>query len=76
MILLQPHPQELIQACRRQNGTAHSRAELAEALERRSREGPRTYTQAMADLEERLGEHEDGPAGRRLGPTTDPKEPS
>jgi hypothetical protein len=54
MILLRPHPQELIQACRNQNGTSHSRAELTRALERRRREGPQTYTQGMADLEEQL----------------------
>lgn len=55
MILLQPHPVELIQACRDQNGTDHGRAELTPALERRRREGPqKTYTHAMADLEEQL----------------------
>lgn len=54
MILLRRHPQELIQACRDQNGTSHSRAELTRALVRRRGEGPQTYTQAMGGLEEQL----------------------
>lgn len=54
MIELQPRPEEYIAACRRWNGTDHTRAELYEALRRHEREGPRTYRQEMADLEERL----------------------
>jgi hypothetical protein len=54
MVWLQPHPQELVQACRLQNRTAHSAAELRQALERRQREGPKTSTQELAYLEERL----------------------
>ena len=53
-IALEPHPQELTQACRRRHGTAHTRAELYAALDRRRRQGPRTSTQEMADLEDRL----------------------
>ena len=56
-ISLQPHPVELIQACRHQNGTTHSRDDLDHALERRRREHPATYTEKMANLRERL--HED-----------------
>jgi hypothetical protein len=54
MILLRPHPQELVQACRRRNGTVHSRTDLVRALDARRRAGPQTYTQQMADLEQRL----------------------
>jgi hypothetical protein len=54
MIELQPHPEQYITACRNRNGTSHTKAELYEALHRREREGPRSYKQEMADLEERL----------------------
>jgi hypothetical protein len=57
MIPLQPHPVELIVACRRQNATAHTRAELRGALERRRRAGPKTSSQELAELEEALERH-------------------
>ena len=57
MIPLQPHPVELIVACRRQNATAHTRAELRDALERRRRAGPKTSSQELAELEEQLERH-------------------